>query len=139
MKLPRELEHSGVKGMKWRKGRKTPFDASNTNLQRKTANGNARVEASKDISLQGKANKKFQTTEKKTDQQSAREELNSKIREAEADEKLKRQQLAKAALKTSIKKAKKKAEEKAPEPKKETKKTTTSNYIQRRHVSRYKY
>lgn len=127
--------------MKWRKGRKTPFDASNTNLQRKTENSNARVESSKDLSLQGKANKKFQVTEKKTDQQSAREEMNAKIREAEAQEKLKRQQAAKTALTNTLAKAKKRQETKKEEPVKETKKTTTtqSNYIQRRHVSRYRY
>jgi hypothetical protein len=134
-----ELEHSGVKGMRWRKGRKTPLDpALKTNLKKKEPNSNPRIENRKDLALTGKANKKLEVTEKNVDNRSPREKLAEQMAEAAAKDRQDRAIAAQNALKRSIAKAKKAAEEKPVEtPKKETK--FVPNRIPTRHVSRYRY
>lgn len=134
-----EFEHSGVKGMRWRKGRKTPLDPSlQTNLKRKEADSNPRIESKKDVSLTGKANKKLAVSETNVDKKSPREKLAEEMAEAAAKDRQDRAIAAANALKRSIEKAKKAAEEKPVEtPKKETK--FVPNRIPTRHVSRYRY
>lgn len=107
----KELEHSGVKGMRWRKGRKTPLDLQ-TDLQRKKADSNARIEKQKDLSLSGTKSKKYKVTEKTVDQEAQRNSMNSKIKEAEQRAKEERQQAARQALLDSIEKAKQRSKEK---------------------------
>ena len=127
-----ELEHAGVKGMRWRKGRKTPINGLETQLSKKTADPNARVEKEKNLTLKGSSGKRYSMDEKATEAQSQREKMNEKIREQEAQSKMERQQAARNALLDSIKKAKKRSQEKKTESKVETstktvtKKTTTS-------------
>ena len=135
-----ELEHSGVKGMRWRKGRKTPFDASNTNLKRKTPDSNPRVEKQQTATLTGKAKKKITTEEKTMDNQAERDDLASKMADAAAKDRQERAAAANKALKRTIAKAKKVDTPKAKEePKEEPKKKTENRYVQFRHVSRYRY
>lgn len=101
----RELEHAGVKGMRWRKGRKTPLDLK-TDLERKKANPDARIEKQKNLSLSGTKSKKYTMTEQTADQQAQRNSMNSKIKEAEQRAKEERQEAARKALLDSIAKAK---------------------------------
>lgn len=135
----RELEHAGVKGMRWRKGRKTPLDLQ-TDLERKKANPDARVEKQKNLSLTGSTGKKYKMTEQPTDQQAQRNSMNSKIKEAEQRAKEERQEAARKALLDSIAKAKqaektkrsKKTESKVESAvTKTTKKTSTSSVPRR--------
>lgn len=133
-----ELEHSGVKGMRWRKGRKTPFDASNTNLKRKTPDSTPRVEKQQTVTLTGKAKKKITTEEKTMDNQAERNDLASKMADAAAKDRQDRAAAANKALKRTIAKAKKVDNTPKEEPKTETKKTE-NRYVQFRHVSRYRY
>lgn len=144
-----ELLHSGVKGMKWRKGRKTPLDPSNTNLQTKKVNPEARIGKEQNLSLNGTTGKRLQKSEVVKDNTAERNSMNQKMADAEAKEKQRRKELAikaqqdtlaKAKQRSSTTKSKKETKvEQKKEPQVQKKTTTSSNYIQRRHVSRYKF
>lgn len=133
-----ELEHAGVKGMRWRKGRKTPINGLETQLHKKTADPNARVEKQKNLTLKGSTGKKYSMDEASTEAKSQRDSMNEKIREQEAQSKMERQEAARKALLDSINKAKKrqnkikKQETPVETPKKTETKKTTSYSIPRR-------
>lgn len=130
--------------MRWRKGRKTPFDASNTNLKRNTPDSTPRVEKEKTATLTGKANKKITTTEKSLDNKVERNDLATQMADAAAKDRQERAAAANQALKRTIVKAKKvekteKVETPKEEPKKTEEKKFTPNRMPTRHVSRYRY
>lgn len=127
-----ELEHSGVKGMRWRKGRKTPLELE-TNLEKKKVDPNARIESQKNLTLAGTKNKKFNMTENEVDQKVARTEMNDTIKTEEQKAKEERQKIARNAQKAALNNAKKRAKEeetKEPEtPKKKTVINTSTRII----------
>ena len=128
-----ELEHSGVKGMQWRKGRKTPLELE-TNLEKKKVDPNARIESQKNLTLTGTKNKKFNMTENEVDQKAARKEMNDAIKTEEQKAKEERQKLARNAQQAALNNAKKRAKEETKEPETPKKKTVinTSTRIIRR-------
>lgn len=122
-----ELEHSGVKGMRWRKGRKTPLELE-TNLEKKKVDPNARIESQKNLTLAGTKNKKFNMTENEVDQKTARTEMNDSIKTEEQKAKEERQKIARNAQQAALKNAKKRAkEEETKEPETPKKKTVTNS------------
>lgn len=126
------ISHSGVKGMKWRKGRKSIIDPNNTDVK-VNKKSEPRIENRKDLTLNGKSNKKFNENEKNVDNKTERNSLNDKWQKEAEKARQQREEAAKKALQDSIAAAKKRSNSKKiesaqEEPKKEEKKPEGKTY-----------
>lgn len=125
--------------MRWRNKKASIIDPNNTSIRVRKADGTARVEKEKNLSLSGTSNKKFVSTERELNDKKEQDELNKKVEEAarkDQEDREKREEAIRNAYENSLKKAQERAEEskqssgggkKSSEPVKEVKTTKKSS------------
>lgn len=129
-----------MKGRSGRKKTKFDIDESNSNIRVKKDNGEPRNEPVKNLSLSGKANKKFVKEEKDVEDKDAKQELVNKVQQAEAEDRAAREEAARLAYENSLKQAKARAKKQEPkeEPKKEEPKKKATPVENNMRTWRYK-
>lgn len=121
-----ELAHYGVKGMRWRHKKGITIDPSNSDIKTKSADSTPRIGKEKNLVLNGTKNKKFETSERETDNKDDREELNNQMKSAEIADREAREEAARLAAQRLLEQAKARAKKK--EVKEEPKEDKSKNF-----------